>query len=128
MRLELGVRLLQDVDELTTFRHLLDGALATLGVTEDCRADVGLIVSEICAHVVSYLAKGDHAQVGVAVADGMCVVEVRADGDVDPLRPNVLAESGRGLRIVSQLADNVAVFADHSHGLLLRAGKKLVTA
>jgi anti-sigma regulatory factor (Ser/Thr protein kinase) len=128
MRLELDVRLLHDVDDLTTFRHVLDGALATMRVTEACRADVGLIVSEICAHVVSYLTRGDHAQVCVAVDDGMCMVEVRADGEVDPQRPNVLAESGRGLQIVSQLADNMTVFADHSHGLLLRAGKKLVTA
>jgi anti-sigma regulatory factor (Ser/Thr protein kinase) len=127
MRLELGVRLLRDVDDLTTFRHVLDGALTTLEVTEPCRADVGLIVSEICAHVVSYLTKGDHAQVGVAVDDGMFMIEVRADGEVDPARPNVLAESGRGLQIVNQLADTVTVFADHSHGLLLRAGKQLVT-
>ena len=128
MRLELAVRLMRDVDDLTTFRHVLDGALATLGVTEACRADIGLIVSEVCAHVVSYLTKGDHAQVGVAVDAGMCMIEVRADGEVDPQRPNVLAESGRGLQIVNQLADNVTVFADPSHGLLLRAGKRLVTA
>jgi anti-sigma regulatory factor (Ser/Thr protein kinase) len=128
MRLELVVRLLPDVDDLTTFRHVLDGALKTLDVTEACRADVGLIVSEICANVVSYLTMGEHAQVGVTVDEGMCVVEVRAEDDVDPLRPNVLAESGRGLQIVSQLADTVQVYADHSRGLLLRAGKKLVTA
>lgn len=127
MRLELGVRLLRDVDDLTTFRHVLDGALTTLNVTEACRADIGLIVSEVCAHVVSFLTEGDHAQVDVSIVDDLCLIEVRADEELDPNKPNVLAESGRGLQIVSQLADTIQVHSDHSHGILLRAGKKLVT-
>lgn len=128
MRLELGVRLLRDVDDLTVFRHLLDGALVTLDVAEPCRADIGLIVSEVINHVVSLLSVGEHADVDVRVVDGTCVIEVRADDELDPNKPNVLAESGRGLQIIGELADTVQVHADHSHGILLRAGKKLVLA
>jgi serine/threonine-protein kinase RsbW len=57
-------------------RKVLDGCLATLGVTADTRTDIALALSEACANAVVHA--GSDAEYGVTASarDGRCVIEV----------------------------------------------------
>ena len=44
----------RDATSVPLTRRVLDAALASLGVTEDCRADVRLALSEACTNVVRH--------------------------------------------------------------------------
>jgi len=120
--LRLTVDLPRDLDRMNTLRHVLDGALAELGVAEQSRADVGLIVSETWANVISHVRVGVAFQVRATVNEELCVIEVTDPGDhaLDSL--NALTTAGHSLRVVSTLADSVDVDSD---GLLLKVTKKL---
>jgi anti-sigma regulatory factor (Ser/Thr protein kinase) len=56
--LRLTVDLPRDLDRMNTLRHVLDGALAGLGVDEQKRTDIGLIVSETWANVITHVRVG----------------------------------------------------------------------
>lgn len=122
MDLRLTVDLPRDLDRMNTLRHVLDGALAELGVAEQPRADVGLIVSETWANVISHVRVGVAFQVRATVNEEQCVIEVTHPGDhaLDTL--NALTAAGHSLRVVSTLADSVDVDSD---GLLLKVTKQL---
>ena len=126
MDLRMAVHLPRDLDKLNTLRHVLDGALDTLGVAARCRADIGLIVSETWTNAVFHVGVGAQYQVIVDVEDDDFTVTVAGPADrSDRAGANVLAESGRGAQIVSELADSMQ---GEPGGLLRRATKKLTWA
>jgi anti-sigma regulatory factor (Ser/Thr protein kinase) len=107
---------------MNTLRHVLDGALAGLGVSEQSRADVGLIVSETWANVIAHVRVGVAFQVRATVDEKKCVIEVTNPGDQASESLNALVASGHSLRVVSTLADSVDTDSD---GLLVKVTKKL---
>jgi len=116
----LSIRLPRDLDRITAFRHELDQALGDFGVGDQGRADVGLVLSEVCTNVVSHVARGDQYDV-VARADWLeCSIEVRPDGPTKTGAPNILAESGRALQIVTAVASRVEVDDGERPGVLRR--------
>jgi serine/threonine-protein kinase RsbW len=111
-------------------RRVLDAALASLGVTEDCRADVRLALSEACTNVIRHAGPCQSYQVQVGFDERECTIEVTDDGPglsadaaARPMAP-VLAESGRGLRIIALVMDEVEV-RRRPRGTLLRLVKRL---
>src|SRR5436309_15580453 len=78
MTLEIKVVLFlpRDAATVPVSRQVLDGCLATLGVTPDTRADIALALSEACANVVQHAGPGEEYQVQVSAGDGRCVIEV----------------------------------------------------
>jgi anti-sigma regulatory factor (Ser/Thr protein kinase) len=119
--LRLTVDLPRDVDRMNTLRHVLDGALGGLGVSEQDRTDIGLIVSETWANVIAHVRVGVAFQVRATVDDLQCVIEVTHPGEAaDTL--NALVTSGHSLKVVRSLAD--AVDVDHD-GLLMKVTKLL---
>jgi serine/threonine-protein kinase RsbW len=120
--IRLTVDLPHDLDRVNTLRHVLDGALAGLGVAEQPRADIGLIVSETWANVIAHVRVGVAFQVRATVDEQQCVIEVTNPGDPALDNLNALTAAGHSLRVVSALADSVDV---HSDDLLVRVTKRL---
>jgi hypothetical protein len=116
--LRLTVDLPRDLDRMNTLRHVLDGALAGLGIDEQIRTDIGLIVSETWANVITHVRVGVAFQVRATVDEKACVIEVTSPQDA----PDALLPSQPSLQVVQTLADSIDVGAD---GLLLRVVKQL---
>jgi anti-sigma regulatory factor (Ser/Thr protein kinase) len=120
--LRLTVDLPRDIDRMNTLRHVLDGALGGLGVSEQDRTDIGLIVSETWANVIAHVRVGVAFQVRATVDELQCVIEVTHPGDDGADTLNALVTSGHSLKVVRSLAD--AVDVDHD-GLLMKVTKLL---
>ena len=132
----LVLRLPRDASSVPLTRRVLDAALASLGVTEDCRADVRLALSEACTNVIRHAERSQNYQVQVGFDETQCTIEVTDDGpgidDPEPLDPqdpeplpSPFSESGRGLRIIALVADEVEVRRRRPKGTLLRFVKRL---
>ena len=119
MLVQCSIRLPRDVELVTAFRHEVDEALRDdLGIGDSGRADVGLVVSEVCANVVAHLVRGDQYDVAVLADVVACVVEVRPVTSAGATGGNRPASSG--LRILAGVAESVEVDDDDRPGLLRR--------
>ncbi|MFB6616301.1 ATP-binding protein [Streptomyces sp. NPDC056367] len=99
-------------------RRLLLGTMETAGVDPDISFDLSVALSEACANAVEHGGRSDlphetEAYRVTAYLDGdRCRIEVSDSGPGFPAatvarrRPS-LAESGRGLRLIAELADHV---------------------
>ena len=127
-------------------RQVLDGCLATLGVTPDTRADIALALSEACANVIQHARSGDQYEVQVRARDGQCAIEVvnagtgngepapyRGDDDEGWAGPMALtsdpvpatAEHGRGLKIINAVVDNLQLTGNEREGTTVHFEKTL---
>jgi serine/threonine-protein kinase RsbW len=92
-------------------RSMVELWLSRLGVTPCNRDDVSLIIGEACANAAMHARHTGDVQVCVTVAETEVVIDVtNTDGiaEDEPVRaalPDPLAEKGRGLAIISALAD-----------------------
>ena len=96
----------EDTGAVTVTRRVLDAALAALGVTNDCRSDIALALTEACANAVAHARSGNNYRVTASTHANLCVVEVADTGigldlDLIPAEPPApTAESGRGLHLI----------------------------
>ncbi|HLL66623.1 MAG TPA: ATP-binding protein [Micromonosporaceae bacterium] len=131
IEVRLALSLPRDRQTVSLTRRILDAALSVLGITRECRADIGLAVGEACANVVQHAREGADYEVTIAIHDDRCVIDIVDDGvgvdDVnagfEPAGPD--DESGRGLRIIRALADVVELRRRQPHGAALRIVKTL---
>jgi serine/threonine-protein kinase RsbW len=93
-------------------RRILAATLGTVGVTEECRADILLALAEACSNAVNHARPADKYQVAVDIDDARCMIEVIDSGvgltavDLPEERPEAtLDEAGRGLHIIRTLSD-----------------------
>jgi serine/threonine-protein kinase RsbW len=126
----LVLRLPRDATSVPLTRRILDAALTFLGVSDDCRADVQLALSEACTNVIRHADPSQDYQVQVGFDEQRCTIEVTDDGpgmgdlaDLTGMAP-ALSESGRGLQIIALVSDEVEV-RRRSTGTLLRFVKRL---
>ena len=133
----------RDAASVPVSRQVLDGCLATLGVTPDTRTDIALALSEACANVIQHAGPADEYEVQATAASGRCVIEVvntahldagNADEDgtpvgqpfTPPLGPaSPTAEHGRGLQIIDAVADNVRLTQTSDEGTTVHFEKAL---
>jgi serine/threonine-protein kinase RsbW len=135
MRLQFSLDLPRDAALVRDARRTLDGALAGAGVTQECRDDIRLALTEACGNVVSHASLADQYHIDVTVDGGECVIEVTDDGGgFDPRRrepavvPDELAtlpETGRGLHIVAAVVESLDVVSVEDTGTLVRFSKHL---
>ncbi len=128
----LVLRLPRDATSVPLTRRVLDAALASLGVTEDCRSDVQLALSEACTNVIRHADSSQDYQVQVGFDERQCTIEVSdngpgidADPDLSAAMASPLDESGRGLRIIALVVDEVEVRPRRPTGTVLRFVKRL---
>jgi serine/threonine-protein kinase RsbW len=144
VEINLVLYLPRDTASVPITRQVLDGCLETLGVTPDTRADIALALSEACANVVQHAGPGDEYEVQARARDGRCAIEVvntasrdhapKPDGSGtgagdgiavtgDPVP--VTAESGRGLKIINAVVDNLQLTGSKSQGTIVHFEKTL---
>jgi serine/threonine-protein kinase RsbW len=115
---------------IPVIRRVVGDALRGLGVSEDCVADILVAVSEACTNVVQHALAGNEFEILGWVDDGACVLKV-LDGGSGPRRttstddPGDLAESGRGLRIMRALVDELRIDAASERGTVVHLRKRL---
>lgn len=101
-----------ELESVRCARRFLDDALRQAGVTGDLAWDVALVAHELVTNAVQH-ARTDF-QLRVAVWGDAVHLEVRDDNPrrPTPARPPRWASSGRGLELVTSLADDWGVEAD----------------
>jgi serine/threonine-protein kinase RsbW len=100
-------------------RHAFVGDLESLGVTEDVREDVMLVISELVSNAVKHAAPlpGGKVLVRCSIDDDCLHVEITDGGSVtrpNPAVATVFALGGRGLDIVRMISREWGVTQDGS--------------
>jgi serine/threonine-protein kinase RsbW len=120
----------RDAASVPVSRQVLDGCLATLGVTPDTRNDLALALSEACANAIQHSSRGEEYEVTASARDGRCVIEVVNTGPV-PAMPEATpavpptAEHGRGLKIMDAVVDNLRLTGNGRDGTTVHFEKAL---
>jgi serine/threonine-protein kinase RsbW len=155
MEIQMALYLPRDAVSVPVSRQVLDSCLETLGVTPDTRGDIALALSEACANVIQHAGPGEEYEVRVSARNCQCSIEVvnAAGRDSEPSpdgistatvhdvrRPGgerrdrvavadeplaAIAESGRGLKIIDAVVDNLQLTGDERRGTTLHFDKKL---
>ncbi|GAA2236783.1 hypothetical protein GCM10010232_24390 [Streptomyces amakusaensis] len=136
-----SLHLRREAASIPLARRLLLGTMETAGVDSDICFDLSVALSEACANAVEH--GGGHGQGGTSGAyrvtaylDGeKCRIEVADSGPGFPARPAgcahtraqvpAMAESGRGLCLIEQLADHVHFGNRPGHGAVVSFDKVL---
>jgi serine/threonine-protein kinase RsbW len=121
----------RDAASVPLSRHVLDGSLQTLGVTDDTRTDIALALSEACANVIVHARSGEQYGVTASVRGGRCVIEVVNSGTAPPPLPAadgpapLSAEHGRGLKIMDAVVENLQLTGNGQQGTTVHFEKAL---
>ncbi|WP_153533008.1 ATP-binding protein [Actinomadura macrotermitis] len=110
-------------------RRVVGDALRGLGVAEDCVADLLVAVSEACTNVVQHARATGTYEVTGQVDDEGCRLRImdwgrglRQAPDDDP---GDMAESGRGIRIMRALVDELDIDTGDGRGTVVHLRKRL---
>jgi serine/threonine-protein kinase RsbW len=146
VEITLVLNLPRDAASVPVTRQVLDGCLETLGVTPDTRADIALALSEACANVIRHAGSGAEYEVQASARNGQCAIEVvnTGSGDGQPAPAGSVtdageaggidltgdpvpatAESGRGLKIINAVVDNLQLTGSTSQGTIVHFEKTL---
>ncbi|WP_326558498.1 ATP-binding protein [Micromonospora sp. NBC_01796] len=132
MAATMALTLSGDIHAASHARSLTDLLLSRLGVTGQSRADLSLMVSEACTNAVSHARQPGNIEVHISVGHDECVIDVgNSDGSFDDAQlhadlPDASAEGGRGLPIITALADAVRTVHERSGWVVLRMVKRIV--
>ncbi|MGN9844056.1 ATP-binding protein [Nonomuraea sp. H19] len=129
MEATIALRLPRDAASVPLIRQLLESTLRSLGVVEQIRDDIELMLTEACSNVIRHAEPSDDYTVSAAVHDHLCVIRVVDTGNgFDPravLAPEPGAEHGRGLQIMRALADEIRFTNRHDNGAMVCLEKRL---
>jgi serine/threonine-protein kinase RsbW len=116
MELFFSLSLPRESVSVPTGRHLFGSSLRNLGVTEGCVRDLELIVTEACSNVLKHAQVGSaEYEVSMRVDSHWARISVAAAGrrfEGSPPHAALNSESGRGLQLMRELADDVRFEAD----------------
>lgn len=117
MALDLQLSLCLPTDELSVpvVRHICGYALDEVGVTDACKSDITLALTEACTNVLDHAqTEGTAYEVEIGIDATRCVIRVKDTGqgfDIEASdtreRADETAESGRGLGLIKGLVDRV---------------------
>lgn len=133
MEINFALRLPRDASTVPLVRAMCRDAMARLGVTRDCRADVALAVTEACANVVRHAAGGaEEYEVRIEFSDEWCHIRViDTGGGVDPgtmariAMPDGTGEEGRGFALMGLLVDRLSFDSRPEDGTVVHLQKRL---
>ncbi|MFI0449403.1 ATP-binding protein [Actinomadura sp. 6N118] len=115
---------------IPVIRRVLGDALRGLGVSDDCVADILVATSEACTNVIQHArASGNYEVIG-CVDDDACVLKImdwgrglrKAESDEDR---GILSESGRGIKIMRALVDDLNIESVPDAGTVVHLQKRL---
>jgi serine/threonine-protein kinase RsbW len=112
-------------------RHICRDALVSLGVSDECVADVELAVTEACTNVLRHATSESHEyEVQVEIDDRTCQIRVKDAGDNFHLTDGqvaapVMAETGRGLFLMRAMVDHFDLDHEPEAGTVVKLTKEL---
>jgi serine/threonine-protein kinase RsbW len=110
-------------------RRILGDTLRGLGVSDACVADILVAISEACTNVVQHADSTSRYEVTVGIDGGQCVLKVVDRGQgfggetVKSVHPD--SESGRGIKIMKALVDDVSFDSRPDTGTVVYLQKRL---
>jgi serine/threonine-protein kinase RsbW len=115
---------------IPVIRRVLGEALRGLGVSEDCVADILVATSEACTNVIQHARGTSEFEVAGRVDDDQCLLKImdlgRGPRRTPPAgEPADLAESGRGIRIMRALVDELSIDSASERGTVVHLEKRL---
>jgi serine/threonine-protein kinase RsbW len=114
---------------IPVIRRVLGDALRGLGVSEDCIADILVATCEACTNVVKHAQTTSCYEVLASVDDDRCVLKIVDKGkgleSGGGPEPGTYAESGRGIRIMQALVDDVSFDTAPERGTVVYLQKRL---
>ena len=131
MEIRYSLRLPRDEVTVPLVRTICRDAMARLGVTEDCQADVALALTEACANVVQHAGGENEYEVAIAFIEATCHIRVVDRGHGIDLRDTARTESaldkdsGRGIVLMKLLVDRIAFEARPEDGTIVHLEKNL---
>jgi serine/threonine-protein kinase RsbW len=121
----------EDHAAVAVTRRVLDAALLAIGVSDECRADLAIAITEACSNAARHADQCDEYQVTVTAHGDQLVVEVTDTGvgltrhQIPAEPPGLTAEGGRGLHVIRACTDRMELRAVRPHGLAIRMVKTL---
>jgi anti-sigma regulatory factor (Ser/Thr protein kinase) len=132
MEIALTLRLPRDRLSVSVARHIVRRAVEEIGVDADCAYDIELSLSEACTNVLLHSGPGDQYNVRLELQDERCEIQVTDVGRgfeaTQPRHPGPEAERGRGLLLMTALADQVRFRIGPHDGTVVSMQKQLVYA
>ncbi|QKG20533.1 ATP-binding protein [Actinomadura verrucosospora] len=129
MDISLDLLLPRETASVPATRKILDASLQALGVDEQIRDDIEVMLTEACTNVIKHARHGDDYTVRAAIHDERCVIKVIDSGrgfDAEQIpEPDPISEAGRGLMIIRSLADDVRFDSYPEDGALVALEKHL---
>lgn len=114
---------------IPVIRRVLGDALRGLGVSEDCIADILVATCEACTNVVKHAQTTSRYEVLASVDGDRCVLKIVDKGQGlepgEPSPPAPEAESGRGIKIMRALVDDVSFDTGPERGTVVYLQKRL---
>jgi serine/threonine-protein kinase RsbW len=114
---------------IPVIRRILGDTLHGLGVSDSCTADILVAISEACTNVVQHADSTSRYEVTVGIDGGQCVLKVvdrgkGFDGESEEsVHPD--SESGRGIKIMKALVDDVSFDSRPESGTVVYLQKRL---
>ncbi|MFC7381192.1 ATP-binding protein [Sphaerisporangium rhizosphaerae] len=129
MEVTIALRLPRDAASVSVTRQILGAELEVLGVEQQIRDDILLMLTEACSNVIKHATDGDEYTVSAQLVSEKFVITVLDTGggfDPDKIgeRPP-MAEGGRGLQIMRALADDVRFINRPRQGAIVCLEKAL---
>ncbi|WP_433475969.1 ATP-binding protein [Spirillospora sp. CA-142024] len=118
----------RDALSIPVVRRVTGDALRGLGVSEDCVDDLLVAISEACTNVVQHARATGEYEVTGHVDDGACMLKIMDWGGGPRPAPEdrgVLSESGRGIRIMRALVDDLDIDSSPDRGTVVHLRKRL---
>lgn len=131
MEIALSLALPRDELSVPVARRIVDASLRSVGVTEDCLADVSLALTEACTNVLKHSGDGDEYEVRCELDDACCSIVVTDVGrgfDFTALSSEGAAadsERGRGVQLMHALVDSIRFESIPADGNVVRMTKQL---
>jgi serine/threonine-protein kinase RsbW len=132
MAVTMALTLPGDIHAAAHARSLVDLLLCRFNVTTGCRDDLSLMITEACTNAVTHARLPGDIDLHVSVGQHKCVIDVgNSDGSFRDAQlraapPAQMAEGGRGLPIISALADSTRIVHERSGWVVLRMVKLIV--
>lgn len=135
MHIMLSLTLPRDENTIPVTRHIVHHALDEIGADPDCISDIAIAQTEACSNVVQHSGPGDQYEVVVEIDRSRCVIRVidtghgfdfqtLRDGDL-PGAPDLSAERGRGIQLMTALVDDVKFLSKPEAGTIVHLEKGL---
>ena len=129
MDIKFSLALPREALSIPVIRRVLGDALRGLGVAEDCIADILVATCEACTNVVKHARTTSRYEVLASVDDDKCVLKIVDKGIgltlKNTLLPEAEAESGRGIKIMRALVDDVSFDTGPEQGTIVYMEKRL---